>query len=245
MRLSRKPLLGILIVSLAVALTFARGASAAGSVSGAAASPGPIDIPLTDPADGGGCPQANYVVLSPGGPSEVFLVAPPGPPGCASGGLDVSIDPGAVGAPPGEAVALPLTAQSCEAGTELIDSQITALGQTPGGGILSGPPAGGNSLCPGGDAASAQLHSILVGLSQIREDDGIYYFFTRGEFGHTLVVGGTTGVVPALAGTYDDSTGDPVGVFVLRPPGVPAGVFRLQPSGTAGVATVVCNFCLR
>ncbi len=238
-------LLSILAAAAAfVLLTLAGGASAAGGVTDAAANPGPLNISLTDPANGGSCPQANYVVLSPGGPSQVFLVAPAGPPGCASGGLDMSIDPGAVGAPPGEAVALPMTAQSCEAGTQLIESQITALGQTPGGGIVSGPPSGGNSLCPGGDAASAQLHSILVGLPQALEEGGIYYFFNHDQGGHVLV-GGTTGVVPALTGAYDDSTGDPVGVFVLRPPGLPPGVFRLQPSGTAGVATVVCDVCLR
>jgi hypothetical protein len=90
----------------------------------------------------------------------------------------------------------------------------------------------------------AQLDSVLVGLSQVLEDEGISYFFEHEHGGHTLV-GGATGVVPALAGTYDDSTGDPVGVFVLRPPGLPPGVFRLQRSGTAGVATVVCDHCLQ
>src|SRR5579864_4931243 len=40
--------------------------------------PVPVDIPLTGPANGGSCPPANYVVVSPGGPSQVLLVVPPG-----------------------------------------------------------------------------------------------------------------------------------------------------------------------
>jgi hypothetical protein len=204
----------------------------------AAASGAPVTILLTDPANGASCPQAGFVVVNPGGPSEVFLAVPPGPPGCAPEGLDMAINPGAVGAPVGQAVALPLTAESCRAGTQLIDGQIMALGQTPavGTGV-------GNSPCPGGDAAFAQLQEVTFSfVSRLAEEEGIYYFFRHSDGGHVLVVGGAAGV-SAIAGVYDASGGTPIGAFLLHASGSPPAAVVLQPSGTAGVATVVCRFC--
>jgi hypothetical protein len=233
-------------VRLALAITLAPAMAALLLTTRAApavAEPAPVDIPLTGPANGGSCPPASYVVVSPGGPSQVLLVVPPGAPGCPPGGLDMTINPGAVGSPPGEAVALPLTAGSCQAGTQLLDSQVTALGQTPGGGIGSGPPGGGGSACPGGDAAYAQLQATIARVSRLAEEEGIFYFFKHRDGGHVLVVGGHTGVT-RLAGVYDVATGTPVGAFVLRPPGSLPTFYGLQPSGTAGVATVVCGLCL-
>jgi hypothetical protein len=226
-------LVAVLILGAAVGLPATAGAG----------DTGPIQIPLTDPANGA-CPQANYVVVSPGaGSSPVFLVVPPGPVGCPPG-LDLSIGAGAPGAPAGEAVAEPLTATSCQAGTDLIDSQITVLGQTPGSGVGSGPPGGGNSACPGGDAAFTQLEGEIARLSsKFLEEEGIYYFFKHSDTGHVLVVGGAAGV-PALAGDYDTATGTPEGVFTRRTPGSPPVLYALQPSSTAGVSTVVCTFCL-
>ena len=229
-------LVAVLILGAAVALPATAGAG----------DTGPIQIPLTDPANGE-CPQANYVVVSPGaGSSPVFLVVPPGPVGCPPG-LDLSIGAVAPGAPAGEAVAEPLTTTSCQAGTDLIDSQVTALGQTPGTGIGAGPPAGGDSACPGGDAAFTQLEGEIGQLSfqlssRFMEEEGIYYFFKHSDGGHVLVVGGAAGV-PDLAGVYDTASGTPEGVFTLRTRGSPPVRYALQPSSTAGVSTVVCTFC--
>jgi hypothetical protein len=225
-------LVAVLILGAAVALPATAGAGDTGS----------IQIPLTDPANGE-CPQANYVVVSPGaGSSRVFLVIPPGPVGCPPG-LDLSIGAGVPGAPAGEAVAEPLTTTSCQAGTDLVDSQITVLGETPGSGVGAGPPGGRDSACPRGDAAFSQLEGEIDQLpGKFMEEEGIYFFFRHTDGGHVLVVGGAAGV-PDLAGVYDTATGTPNGVFTVRVPGSPPVRYALQPSGTAGVSTVVCMFC--
>jgi hypothetical protein len=205
-----------------------------------ASSLGPVRVQLIGLANESNCPQANYVVVSQGsGQSQLFLEVPPGPAGCP-GGLDLNINPGTAGAPSGEANALPLTADSCQAGTALLDSQITALGQSQGG-IGAGPP-GGNSVCPGGDAAFAQLQTSFDLVSRLLEAEGIFYFFQHDSGHHSLVVAGAPGV-PALTGVYDVATGTPEGAFTVSSPGSSPVLYVLQPSDTAGVATVVCAFC--
>jgi len=155
--------------------------------------------------------------------------------------LDLTVNPGPIGTPAGEAVTLPLTADSCQTGTALIGSQITALGQTPGG-IGSGPPGGGTSACPAGDAAWAQLQSTIAQVPPTTEGAGIYYFFQHDAAHHALVVAGAAGVF-ALAGFYDIANGTPQGAFTLRLPGSVPDLYVLQPSGTTGVATSACVFC--
>lgn len=226
--------------ALVPAFVLGAGLAALPTTAGAAI-PGPVQIPLTDPANGGSCPQASYVVVSSGASAwQVFLVVPPGPVGCPPG-LDMPLDAGAAGTPPGQALALPLTAASCQVGTDLFDVQITALGQTPGGGIGSGSP-GGSSACPSGDAALANLQLALSSVSRLQESQGIYYFFAHDSGKHALVVAGAT-QVPVLVGVSDNATGTPGGVFTLRPPDSPPVLYELQPSATEGVATVVCVFC--
>jgi len=155
--------------------------------------------------------------------------------------LDLTVNAGPVGTPAGEAVTLPLTADSCQTGTALIGSQITALGQTPGG-IGSGPPGGGTSACPGGDAAWTQLQSTIAQVPPATEGAGIFYFFQHDATHHALVVTGAAGVF-ALAGVYDIANGTPQGAFTLRLPGSTPDLYVLQPSSTAGVATTACAFC--
>jgi hypothetical protein len=209
---------------------------------GGAISPGPSQIPLIDSANGGSCPQAEYVVVSSGaGASQVLLVVPPGPVGCPPG-LDMTVTTGLAGLPPGEALALPLTAASCQAGTDLLNSEITALGQTPGGGISSGPPGGGSSPCASGDAAWAQLQPIVASVPRLLEEFGIYYYFQHDIGKHTLVVAGAPGV-PIIVGAFNNATGTPGGVFTLSPADSPSALYALQPSGTVGVATITCSFC--
>jgi hypothetical protein len=201
---------------------------------------GPVRVQLTGLANEASCPQANYVVVSQGsGQSQEFLVVPPGPTGCPAG-LDLNLSPGTAGAPSGEADALPLTADSCQAGTALLDSQITALGQLPGA-VGAGTPDG-NSVCPGGDAAFTQLQTSFGLVSRLLEEEGIFYFFQHDSGHHSLVVAGAPGV-PSLIGVYDVATGTPEGAFTVSSPGSIPAVYVLQPSGTAGVATIVCAFC--
>ncbi len=211
------------------------------SAQAGADTPGPVRVPLTEPANGGSCPQADSVVLSPGsGQSQMFLVVPPGPAGCP-GGLDLTVNAGPVGTPAGEAVTLPLTAHSCQTATALIGNEITALGQTPGG-IGSGPPGGGTSACPGGDAAWVQLQSTIAQLPPAAEGAGIFYFFQHDATHHALVVTGAAGVF-ALVGVYDIASGTPQGAFTASLPGSTPALYVLQPSGTAGVATIACAIC--
>jgi hypothetical protein len=209
----------------------------------AGASAGPVRVPLTEPANGATCPEADAVVVSPGSDqSQVFLVVPPGPAGCPAG-LDLTVGPGPAGTPAGMAVTLPLTADACQAGTALIDSQIVALGQTPSG-TGSGPPGGGNSACPDGDAASAQLIPTVTFLPRLEESLGIYYFFQHDAAKHALVDAGAAGVF-ALAGVLDIdiANGTPQGGFTLSLPGSNPVLYVLHPSSTAGVATIACAFC--
>jgi hypothetical protein len=227
--------------ALVSALVVAAGLALVSTPAGASA--GPVRVPVTELANGATCPEADAVVVSPGSDqSQVFLVVPPGPAGCP-GGLDLTVGPGAAGAPAGVAVTLPLTADSCQAGTALLDSQIVALGQTPGG-IGSGPPGGGNSACPDGDAASAQLIPTVTFLPRLEESLGIYYFFQHDAAKHALVDAGAAGVF-ALAGEFhiDIANGTPEGVFTLSLPGSNPVVYVLQPSSTAAVATIACVFC--
>ncbi len=206
-----------------------------------AANPAAVNFPLNDPASGESCPQAFFFVSPGAGPSPMFLIVPPGPIGCPLG-LDMTLTVGAQGTTSGEAVALPLTATSCQAGTYLINSQITALGQTPGGGISSGPP-GATSACPGGEAAWTQLEGSFSLISRLMEEEGIFYFFRHSDGSHTLVVAGGTGL-PVLEGVYRyEGTGTPEGRFSLRAHASPPDVYALQPSGTPGVATIICRFC--
>lgn len=240
-----------LLLAIAAALAPLTPTASAAAASQPSATPtppsSPIAIALTDPT-AGSCPQASYVVVNPGAAATaVFLVVPPGPAGCPPG-IDLTIDAGAIeagaeGTAAGEAVALPLTASSCQAGTDLTDSQLTALGQTPGAGITTGPAGGGNSACPGGDAALLQLQHATARLTRALEDEGIYYLFGHSHGGHVLIVGGAA-EQSALAGTYGTSTGTPQGVFTLRSPGSLPARFALRPSSTAGVSAVVCDLCL-
>jgi hypothetical protein len=123
----------------------------------------------------------------------------------------------------------------------LIDSQITALGQTPGG-VGSGPPGGGTSACPGGDDAAAQLIPTISFLSRLLESEGIYFFFRHDTAGHVLVAAGAPGAL-ALAGVFDIANGAPEGEFALSLAGSTPVLYILHPSGTAGVATIACTVC--
>jgi large repetitive protein len=180
------------------------GASPAG-----AAAPGPIQIPLQAASPPGvTCPNGTYVAKSPGpGGSPVFVLQDPGPIQCPAG-IDVLVSPGSISAPAptGQAVALPLTAKSCAAGTALLNEELGMLGSgTPGMATVrhsarrsTGPP------CPSGDAALAALHAALA---NVPGDPGGTGFITPGSFGLPAVQRAFFTVDPGPAVTSPVLTG--------------------------------------
>ena len=112
------------------------------------------------------CPAGTYVAVGPGPIQQAVLVLmSPGPIQCPAG-IDVLVSPGPIQAPAGQAVALPLTAASCDAGTALFDQELAllaAVGSVPGagGGNVATDPA---DRCPGGTAALASLQAAIAAL---------------------------------------------------------------------------------
>jgi len=205
-----------------------------------AGEPGPIQFPLHDPGPIQ-CPDATYVVSDPGPiQSPSFVLVGPGPSQCPAG-IDVLADPGPIGNPQGQAVALPLTAASCAAGTALFNTELSLLGAaSPGPGPAgSGPPTGA-SPCPDGDTALAALHAALA---SVVAPPGSFARIDPGPIsrpgGFVLIDPGPT-QAPALYGAYRiDATGTPRGVFVFHDPGpVSFRLLRLVPSGTPGVSVL-------
>jgi hypothetical protein len=141
----------------------------------------------------------------------VFVLSNPGPIGCPPG-VDVLASPGPINAPAptGQAVALPLTAKSCAAGTALVNQELTMIGGTPPPGGVAAihkaarRPAG----CPSGDVSLAALHAALA---NVPGDPGGTGFITPGSFGLPAVQRGFVTVdpgpinAPALTGSFQES----------------------------------------
>jgi hypothetical protein len=207
-----------------------------------AASPGPIQFRLVNPGPIQ-CPTGTFVAVNPGPPQNPsFVLVGPGPIQCPAG-VDALVHPGPPFAPQGGAVALPLTAVSCQEGTALFDTELSLLGASaPGPSPIGAGPAPGTGPCPGGDAAFAALESALANVPVA--PPGSFGLISPGPIqnpgGLVLVSPGpiqAPGIL--LAYTYD-SAGTPRGVLVEKDPG-PAqapGIFVLVPSGTPGVSVL-------
>ncbi len=134
--------LALLVVAPLVVATGPVVATAWASPAGAI-NPSPQQIPLVAGSPPGvSCPGGTYVAVNPGPQqSPVFVLNNPGPTQCPPG-ADVLINPGPTQAPVGQAVALPLTAKSCAAGTALFNQELTMIGGTPPPGGVATDPQG-------------------------------------------------------------------------------------------------------
>ncbi len=188
-------LLALLVA--AVALIAAPLVAVVGSTPAGAVSPGPVQITLVAGSPPGAtCPNGTYVAVSPGPTqSPVFVLISPGPVNCPQGS-DVLVSPGPIGAPAptGQAVALPVTAKSCVAGTALLDQELTMLGSgTPGGLAPTHKASRRVAGCPSGDAALAALQAALANVPVGQGGTG---FLTPGSFGLPAVQRGFVTVDP-------------------------------------------------
>ncbi len=257
----------LVVAAVAVAMPATAEADTPGPTTAGAANAGPENIPI--PSDVAGCPSGNYVATNPGSQqTTVFLLVPPGGPANCPGPLDATFNPGQQ-SPADQAVALPLTASSCQAGTQLLDNELAALGQAPIGTVGSGPPPSSGSPCPLGDAALTQLQTAITIIPPTLDANTV--LTTQFSLIELLVVLLIIGILlanaiptflsvtktagdtaaqanlqTALTGAYTTDLHDtPAGGFFLAPHGLQPGIYRLLPSGTAGVASVVCVFCSR
>ena len=207
-----------------------------------AASPGPIQIPFRSPGPGGAqCPGATYVITNSGSTdSATFLLVPPGPTQCAPG-IDLLRAPGPIGTPAGQAVALPLTAASCDQGTALFNSELGLVGGSAPGPTAGGPGASAAAPCPSGDAALAALQGALANVPIAPGASGLIISGPTGAPGAFVFKAPGPAGTPGLIGAYlIDATGTARGLFVFKQPG-PSGVpelLLLVPSDTPGVSVL-------
>jgi hypothetical protein len=181
--------LALLVVAPLVVATGPVVATAWASPAGAV-NPGPQQIPLVAGSPPGvSCPGGTYVAINPGPQqSSVFVLVNPGPTQCPQGS-DMLMNLGTAQAPTGQAVALPLTAKSCAAGTALLNQERTMLGSGTPGGLApahKGPRRAAG--CPSGDAALAALHAALANVPVAPGGSG---FITPGSFGPPTVASGS------------------------------------------------------
>jgi hypothetical protein len=173
--------------------------------------------------------------------SPTFVLADPGPTQCPAG-IDVFKDPGPTGAPQGVAVTLPLTADSCQAGIGLFDTELSLLGASvPGPSPVGAVPSPAAGPCPDGDVAFAALQAALATVPVqapggfVLKDPG-----PQGAPGGFVLKDPGPNGVPGVSFAYtEDATGAATGLYVEKNPGPPGfQLFVLAPSGTPGVSVL-------
>jgi hypothetical protein len=188
---------------VAAPIVFAAGPLVATDSPAHAVNPGPVQITLqASSAPGVSCPNGSYVAVNPGPQqSPVFVLIQPGPVQCPVGS-DVLISPGPTQAPTGQAVALPLTAKSCTAGTALVNQELTMLGVAPAVAARNLGRSARTAGCPSGDAALAALDTTLA---NVPVGAGGMGFIARGLFGPRTLLTVNPGslAVPALTAHFE------------------------------------------
>jgi hypothetical protein len=162
--------------------------------------------------------------------SPVFLLIPPGAPGCPPG-VDVLVNPGP--GPSGAAVSLPLSATDCSGGLGVLDEELALLGEPP----PTGPPSP-QDACPGYSQTLAALEAALPAVQRGTgfglaigggfgrfAPPGAFVFVNSGPFGG----GGAFTMRFAL-----DASGSPAGVVTLGR-GAGAQTFAFADGGTPGM----------
>ena len=236
--------LGQLVLAGSIAMT-----SLVLGAANVAASPGPIQSPMTVLKDPGPaqCPGGLEVALPAdpaiGGLPGIAIFISPGPSQCAPG-VTVSKDSGPLQTP-GIVADLPLNAADCAAGTASLQATADALG------LVVAPPdpaAGpGPTGCATGDALTTALAGVIgaAGPSPIQCPTGIAVGIHPGPIQRlspgTLVLASAgpiqcpsdTGLLllPAVQGVVR-------GALVLKDPGPVQRAFVIVPGGSSGFGLV-------
>jgi hypothetical protein len=228
-------------VTGAVPVVAALAIAAGGAVHAVAADPTAVErVPIewVGPA-GTACSGGTLVFRNPapGATSEMIALIYPSDSSSCAAGLDVLKGAGPGG--DGTAVALPLNANDCSAGTTLLETEISLIIAIMPGLSADSSPGSSASPCPGGDAAYADLQAAL---SNVPIAPGVAVLKQPGPLGAPSFVHKAPGPfgIPGIELSYVlDSTGTPTGHVVEMHSGQAEASDFLVPSGIAGDAALI------